>query len=171
MCKNYYIELDKQKEIIEKIDKLKEEIEVNQNEIKSIINEVNIIENEIAEIDKKMIENETKKHNINGHLLKLKAMNDCFTSFVQTANEKLKVWKERKENIDIILTNYDFYLMVISFYIYFAPPMTYKARKSYKDYLYSFDKKLNLENIKKINIYTIFSEVLDSSDKDNEFCD
>ena len=170
MCKNYYIELDKQKEIIEKIDKLKEEIEVNQNEIKSIINEVNIIENEIAEIDKIMIENETKKHNINGHLLKLKAMNDCFTSFVQTANEKLKVWKERKENIDIILTNYDFYLMVISFYIYFAPPMTYKARKSYKDYLYSFDKKLNLENIKKINIYTIFSEVLDSSDKDNEFC-
>ena len=169
-CKNYYNELDKQKEIIEKINKTQEEIEINQKEIKSIINEVNIIESDIAEIDKIMIENETKKHNINNHLLKLKAMNDCFSSFVSTASEKLEVWQERKENIDIILNNFEFYLMVISFYVFFAPPMTYKARKLYKDYLYSFDKKLNLENIKKINIYSIFAEVLDSSEKDNEFC-
>jgi len=170
VLKNYYNELDKQKDIIEKINKTKEEIEANQKEIKSIINEVNIIENDIAEIDKIMIEVDAKKHNINDHLLKLKAMNDCFSNFVTTASEKLQVWKSRKENIDIILNNFEFYLMVISFYVFFAPPLTYKARKEYKEYLYSFDKKLKLENIKQINIYSIFAEVLDSSEKDNEFC-
>ena len=169
-CKNYYNELDKQKEIIEKINKLKEEIELNQQEIKKVIQEVNLIENDISEIDKIMIENDTKKHSINDHLLKLKAMNDCLSSFVTTANEKLIIWKNRKENMDIILQNFEFYLMIISFYIHFAPPLTYKERKKYKEYLYSFDKKLNLENIKKINIYSIFREVLDSSNKDNEFC-
>ena len=56
-CKNYYNELDKQKEIIEKINKLKEEIELNQQEIKKVIQEVNLIENDISEIDKIMIEN------------------------------------------------------------------------------------------------------------------
>jgi hypothetical protein len=69
-----------------------------------------------------MIEVDTKKHNINDHLLKLKAMNDCFSNFVTTASEKLQVWKSRKENIDIILNNFEFYLMVISFYVFFAPP-------------------------------------------------
>ena len=142
-CKNYYNELDKQKEIIEKINKLKEEIELNQQEIKKVIQEVNLIENDISEIDKIMIENDTKKHSINDHLLKLKAMNDCLSSFVTTANEKLIIWKYRKENMDIILQNFEFYLMIISFYIHFAPPLTYKERKKYKEYLYSFDKKLN----------------------------
>ena len=170
MCKNYYNELEKQKEIIDSINKIKEDIEANQKEIKSIIQEVNSIEEEIAEIDKIMIENDTKKHNINDHLLKLKAMNDCFSSFVSTVNEKLEIWKNRKENVDIILNNFDFYLMVISFYLFFAPPLAFKARKKYRDYLYSFDKKLKLENIKKIDVYSIFLEVLDSSDKDNEFC-
>ena len=169
-CKNFYNELEKQKEIIERINKIKEDIELNQKEIKAIIQEVNIIDNDIVEIDKIMIENDTKKHNINDHLLKLKAMNDCFSSFVTTASEKLPIWTTRKENIDIILKNFEFYLMVISFYIFFAPPMTFKQRQKYKEYLYSFDKILNLENIKKINIYSIFLEVLDSSEKDNEFC-
>ena len=169
-CKNYYNEFEKQKEIIEKINKIKEDIETNQKEIKTTIQEVNSIEEEIAEIDKIMIENDTKKHNINDHLLKLKAMNDCFSSFVSTATEKLEIWKRRKENVDIILKNFEFYLMVISFYLFFAPPLSFKARKKYKEYLYSFDKKLNLENIKIIDIYTIFLEVLDSSEKDNEFC-
>ena len=169
-CKNYYNELDKQKEIIEIINKIKEDIETNQKEIKNIIQEVNLIDNDIAEIDKIMIENDTKKHNINDHLLKLKSMNDCFSSFVKTATEKLEIWKQRKENVDIILQNFEFYLMVISFYLYFAPPLSFKVRKQYKEYLYSFDKKLKLENIKKIDIHSIFTEVLDSSDKDKEFC-
>ena len=65
------------------------------------------------------------------NLLKLKAMNDCFSSFVSTVNEKLEIWKNRKENVDIILNNFDFYLMVISFYLFFAPPLAFKARKKY----------------------------------------
>ena len=170
MCKNYYKELEKQKDIIEKINKIKSDIESNQNEIKAVIQEVNLIDNDIAEIDKIMIDNEAKKGTINDHLLKLKAMNDCFSSFVTTATEKLEVWKIRKENIDIILNNFEFYLMVISFYIFFAPPLTYKCRKQYKEYLYSFEKKLGLQNIKKIEIHSIFLEIMDSSEKDNEFC-
>ena len=169
-CKNYYIELDKQKDLMENINKIKEDIETNQNRIKVTIQDVNSIESEIAEIDKIMIETDTKKHNINDHLLKLKAMNDCLSSFVEKAGEKLEIWKRRKENVDIILQNFEFYLMVISFYLFFAPPLTFKKRKEYREYLYSFEEKLNLQNIKKIDIHSIFIEVLDSSNKDNEFC-
>jgi len=43
MCKNYYKELEKQKDIIEKINKIKSDIESNQNEIKAVIQEVNLI--------------------------------------------------------------------------------------------------------------------------------
>ena len=170
MCKKYYNEVDNQKELLGQINKTKEEIEGHQKIIKDIVQQVSIIDDNIVELDKKMNDTETKKSNINGHLLKLKALKDCFTSFVEIATEKLEIWKQRKENIDIILENYDFYLMIISCYIYYAAPLSYKYRKKYKDYLYSLSQKLKLQNIKKIEIYSIFIEILDFSNKDNEFC-
>ena len=169
-CKNYYNEVDNQKQLIGEINKIKEDIENHQNNIKNMVQQVSIIDNDIAEIDKKLLDSETKKSNISGHLLKLKALAECFTSFVTIATEKLELWKKRKENIDIILENYDFYLMVISCYIYYAAPLSYKYRKHYKQFLYSLSQKLNLKNIKILDLYTIFIEVLDSSGKDNEFC-
>ena len=170
MCKRYYNEVDNQNELIQGINKIKEEIEGHQKVIKDIVSQVGVIDNNIAEIDKKLLEAETKKSNISGHLLKLKALADCFTSFVTTATEKLEIWKKRKENIDIILENYDFYLLIISCYIYYAAPLSYKYRKQYKQFLYALSQKLNLKNIKLLEIYSIFYEVLDSSGKDNEFC-
>ena len=170
MCKNYYNQYDSQKELIEEINKTKEEIDNHQKIIKSIVQEVSVIDGDITEIDKKINDTESKKSNINGYLLKLKALIECFTSFVNIATEKLTIWNQRKENIDIILNNFDFYLLVISCYIYYAAPLSYTHRKLYKEYLYSLSDKLNLQNIKKLDIYTIFLEVLDTSIKDNEFC-
>ena len=170
MCKNYYNEYDNQKELLDEINKAKEEIDNHQNIIKSIVQEVSVIDTDIIEIEKKINDTDTKKSNINGHLLKLKALVESFTSFILIATEKLEIWKIRKENIDIILENFDFYLMVISCYLHFAAPLSFNHRKLYQEYLYSLSEKLNLKNIKKINIYSIFLEVLDSSNKDNEFC-
>ena len=170
MCKRYYNEYDNQKELIDDINKIKDEIESHQNIIKDIVQEVSVIDEAIIEIEKKINDTETKKSNINGSLLKLNALIECFTSFVNIATEKLDIWKIRKENIDIILANFDFYLMIISCYIYYAAPLSYNHRKLYKEYLYSLTEKLNLQNIKKLDIYSIILEFLDSSDKDNEFC-
>ena len=170
MCKNYYNEIDNQKELLGQINKNKEEIENHKNIIKDIVQKVSLIDNNVAELNKKMSDTETKKSNINGHLLKLKALRDCFSSFVEIATEKLEIWKKRKENIDIILENFDFYLLVISCYIYYAAPLSYNYRKRYKEYLYLLSQKLKLKNIKNLDIYSIFYEVLDSSNKDNEFC-
>ena len=170
MCKRYYNEYDNQKELIETINKTKEEIEIHQNIIKNIVQEVSVIDEAISEIEKKISDTDTKKSNINGYLLKINSLIESFTSFVTIAEEKLEIWKIRKENIDIILANFDFYLMVISCYIFYAAPLSYNNRKLYKDYLYSLSEKLNLQNIKKLDIYSIILEVLDSSNKDNEFC-
>ena len=170
MCKNYYNEYDNQKELIEEINKIKEEIDNHQKIIKSIVQEVSVIDTDIIEIEKKINDTDTKKSNINGHLLKIKALVESFTSFISIATEKLEIWKIRKENIDIILENFDFYLLVISCYLHYAGPLSFNHRKLYKEYLYSLSEKLNLKNIKKIDIYLIFLEVLDSSNKDNEFC-
>ena len=60
--------------------------------------------------------------------------------------------------------------MVISCYLFYASPLSNNYRNDYKNYLYSLSKKLNLKDIKEFNIYTIFLELLDSSNKDNEFC-
>ena len=103
-------------------------------------------------------------------MLKVNALIECYKSFVSIAIENLEIWKVRKENIDIILENFDYYLLVISCYIYYAAPLSYNYRKLYKEYLYSLSEKLNLKNIKKLDIYSILLEVLDSSNKDNEFC-
>ena len=170
MCKNYYNEYDNQKELIDEINKTKQEIEEHQKVVKDIVQQVSVIDNDISEINNKINDTETKKSNINGHLLKLKALTDCFNSFVTIATDKLEIWKKRKENIDIILEQFDFYLLVISCYIYYAAPLSYNYRKRYKDYLYSLSEKLGLQNIKRLDIYSIFLEVLDSSNKDNEFC-
>ena len=170
VCKKYYKEYDNQKELIEDINKTKEVIKNNQKKIKNIVQEVSAIDEAINEIEKKINVFETKKSNINGYLLKVKALIECCNSFISIAIENLEIWKKRKENIDIILENFDYYLLVISCYIYYAAPLSYNHRKLYKEYLYSLSEKLNLKNIKKLDIHSIFLEVLDSSNKDNEFC-
>ena len=131
---------------------------------------VNVTDTNIIEIEKTINDTDIKKSNINGHLLKLITLIECFNSFVSIATEKLEIWNIRKENIDIILANFDFYLLVISCYIHYVAPLSYNQRKLYKEYLYSFAEKLNLKIIKQLDIYSIFLEVLVSSNKDNELC-
>ena len=170
VCKNYYNELDNQKKLIDEIEALNNEIEGHNKTVKEFIQQATAIDNEITEIEKKLSDLDTKKSNSHNHLLKLQALRDCFNGFIEVANQKLYIWKSKKENIDIILCNFDFYLIVISSYLFYAAPLSNNYRKEFKSYLYSLSKQLNLKDIKEFNIYTIFLELLDSSNKDNEFC-
>jgi hypothetical protein len=124
----------------------------------------------VVEIEKKLTELDTKKSNSHSHLLKLTALRDCFNNFMGVANQKMNIWKEQKEKIDILSKNYDFYLIIISCFLFFAAPLSSNYRKEYKKYLYSFSQKLNINDVKDFEIYQIFLEFLDSSNKDNEFC-
>ena len=170
VCNNYYNELENQKKLIDEIDALNKEIEGHKKTTKEYIQQATAIDNEVTEIEKKLGDLDTKKSNSHNHLLKLQALRDCFNGFIDVANQKLYLWKSKKENLDIILENFDFYLMVISCYLFYAAPLSNNYRKEFKSYLYSLGKKLNLKNVKEFDIYTIFLEVLDSSNKDNEFC-
>ena len=169
-CNNYYIAYDAQKNLINEIDNLGAEIENHNNEIKSFLVKVTTIDTEVIEIEKKLTDLDTKKSNSHSHLLKLTALRDCFNNFMGVANQKMNIWKEQKEKIDTLIKNYDFYLMVISCFLFFAAPLSCNYRKEYKKYLYSFSQKLNLKDIKDFEIHQIFIELLDSSNKDNEFC-
>ena len=82
----------------------------------------------------------------------------------------MDIWKQHKEKFDIILKNYDFYMMIMSCFLFFAAPLSCNYRKEYKKYLYSFAKRLNLTDVKEFDINQVFIEILDSSNKDNEFC-
>ena len=170
VCNNYYNELDNQNKLLDEIEALNKEIQDHTNTTKEFIKQATGIDNEVTEIEKKLGDLETKKSNSHNHLLKLQALRDCFNGFIDVANQKLNLWKSKKENLDIILNNFDFYLMVISCYLFYAAPLSNNYRKTYKSFLYSLSKKLNLKGIKEFNIYTIFLEFLDSSNKDNEFC-
>ena len=170
VCKNYYNELDNQKKLIDDIEALNTEIEGHNKTTKEYIQQATLIDNEITEIEKKLGDLDTKKSNSHNHLLKLQALRDCFNGFIEVANQKLHIWQSKKENIDIILINFDFYLIVISCYLFYAAPLSNNYRKKYKSHLYSLAEKLNLKDIKEFDIYTIFLELLDSSNKDNEFC-
>ena len=169
-CNNYYIAYDGQQNLIKEIDGLVTEIENHNNEIKGFLVKVTSIDTEVIEIEKKLTELDTKKSNSHSHLLRLTALRDCFNSFIEVANQKINIWKEKKEKFDILLKNYDFYLMVVSCFLFFAAPLSCNYRKEYKKYLYSFSQKLNLTDIKDFDLNQIFIEVLDSSNKDNEFC-
>ena len=170
VCNNYYNELDNQKKLLDEIEALNVEIQGHTKTTKEYIQQATAIDNEVTEIEKKLGDLDTKKSNSHNHLLKLQALRDCFNGFIDVANQKLHIWKSNKENLDIILKNFDFYLMVISCYLFYAAPLSNNYRKEYKSFLYSLSKKLNLKDIKEFNIYTIFIELLDSSNKDNEFC-
>ena len=170
VCKNYYNELDNQKKLLDDIEALNKDIEGHNKTVKEFLQQATLIDNEITEIEKKLGDLDTKKSNSHNHLLKLQALRDCFNGFIEIANQKIDIWKSKKENLDIILKNFDFYLMVISCYLFYAAPLSNNYRIDYKNYLYSLSKKLNLKDIKDFNIYTIFLELLDSSNKDNEFC-
>ena len=102
--------------------------------------------------------------------MKLTALRDCFNNFIEVANKKMQIWKDKKEKVDILLQNYDFYLLVVTCFLFYAAPLSCNYRKEYKQYLYSFAKRLNLKDIKEFELNEIFIEVLDSSNKDNEFC-
>ena len=169
-CNNYYIAYDGQKNLIKEIENLNNEIENHNNEIKNFLVKVTTIDTDVVEIEKKLTDLDIKKSNSHNHLLKLTALRDCFNNFIEVANKKMSIWKEHKEKYDILLKNYDFYLIVISCFLFFGAPLSCNYRKEYKKYLYSFSQQLNLKDIKDFEIHQIFIEFLDSSNKDNEFC-
>ena len=169
-CNNYYNIYDGQKNLTKDIESLNKEIENHNNEIKNFLVQVTNIDTEVIEIEKKLTDLDTKKSNSHSLLLKLQSLRDCFNDYIQVANLKINIWKEQKEKFDIILKNYDFYLIVMSCFLFFAAPLSCNYRKEYKTYLYSLSKTLNLSDIKEFEIHKIFIELLDSSNKDNEFC-
>ena len=169
-CNNYYITFDAQKNSIKEIDSLNAEIQSHNDEIKGFLVKVTTIDTEVIEIEKKLTDLDTKKSNSHSHLLKLTALRDCFNNFIDVANQKMDIWKQHKEKFDILLKNYDFYMMIMSCFLFFAAPLSCNYRKEYKKYLYSFAKRLNLTDVKEFDINQVFIEILDSSNKDNEFC-
>ena len=166
----YFIQNEANKNIIDEINQIKNEIQSHEKIKKKIIEEGKIIDDEINKIEQEIRELETRNDNMNHQKLKLKALNSCFNEYYALIEEKLNIWKNKKSTIDIILFNYDFYLMIISCYLIYAAPLNKFYRNLLKKYLYSLSKDLKLENIKEFSICGIIIEFLDNTGKDYEFC-
>ena len=167
-CNNYFNQLEKQTQLINEIEELKNQMETHNKTAKEYIQQATAVDNEITEIEKGISDLDSKKQNINNHLLKYKALCDCLKDFSNVASKKVSIFKNKKESVDLIVENFDFYLMVLSSYIIYAAPLSNNLRKQYKSYLYSLASKLDIKNIKELEIYSILLKVLDYT-KDNEF--
>ena len=166
----YFTQNELNKGLINKINDIKNELNSHEKRKKEIIEEGKIIDDEIIKIEQEIRELESRNDNLNGEKLKLTNLNKCFSEYHTLVNEKINIWKNKKSTIDIILYNYDFYLMIISCYLIYAAPLNKYFRKKLKNYLYSLSKELELENIKEFTLCGIVLEFLDNIDKDKDFC-
>ena len=166
----YFLRNELNKNLIDEINEIKSELDSHEKKKKEIIEEGKIIDDEIIKIDQEIRELESRNDNINGEKLKLNAMNQCFTEYYTLVSEKVNIWNNKKSKIDILLNNFDFYLIIVSCYLIYAAPLNKYYRNQLKHYLYSFSKILEIENIKEFSIWGIIIEFLDDIGKDKEFC-
>ena len=166
----YFIQYENNKNLVDEINQIKNELNSHEKVKKKIIEEGKAIDDEINAIEQEIRELETRNDNMNHQKLKLNALNECFQQYFTLVQEKVNIWKNKKTTVDIILNNFDFYLMVVSCYLIYAAPLNKYYRKQLKSYLYSISKMLKLENIKELSICGIILEFLDGTGKDNEFC-
>ena len=167
---NYFIARNGQKKEIDEVNDLKKQVEEHKKNIKQFLQEATQIDNDIQEIEKAAADIDNNRNNLSGYLLKLNELKNCFTEYVEILGGKINIWKTKKINIDIILENYDFYLLYITCYLLYAAPLNKSYRKIFKKYLFSLAKKLELKNIKEFTLCGFFLEIFDCCGKDNEFC-
>ena len=169
--KNYFDEIDRQKEILDEIKRLTNEIADHNAKSREYINNVTNIDKEITDIETEINKVlDVKKANITSLINKLDGLKSVFEEYLKVSNEKVKIWETKKGDIDAILLNYDFYLMILSAYIYFGAPLNKGYRNKFRKFLYSLSNKLEIKDLKEFPIYKIFIEVLDQTGKDAEFC-
>jgi hypothetical protein len=166
----YFIQYENNKNLVDEINQIKNELNSHEKVKKKIIEEGKAIDDEINAIEQEIRELETRNDNMNHQKLKLNALNECFQQYFILVKEKVSIWQSKKTTVDIILNNFDYYLMIVSCYLVYAAPLNKYYRKQLKSYLYSISKALRLENIKEFTICSIILEFLDGTGKDNEFC-
>ena len=169
-CKKYFDEVDNQKEILDEIEKLKNDIDSHNATIKEYIKNVTVIDEETATIEKNISDLDTKKFNINSHLQKLEGLKKCFEEFIETTNPKINILQNKKNDLDIILNNFDFYLVIMSSFIFYAGVFNKSYREKFKQFLYSLSSQFEINDIKDFPIYKIFLFILDATGDDAEFC-
>ena len=168
--KKYFDERDNQKELLDNIEKIKNDIDEHKKIIKQCSTNLVNIATEIEKFEKDLINFDNEKFNVNSHMNKLEGMKHCFEELITSSNEKIEIWKKKKETVDILLNNFDFYLYVISSYLYYAGPLNKNFRLKLKMFLYSQASQLGIEDINTFPFYKIFLELLDYINKDHEFC-
>ena len=168
--KKYFDERENQKELLDNIDKIKKDIEEHRKIIKQCSTNLVNIAVEIEKFEKDLTNYDNEKFNINSHLNKLEGMKKCFEELITSSLEKIDIWKNKKEIVDILLKDFDFYLYFISSYLFYAGPLNKSYRNKLTLFIYSQSKNLEIENIKKFPFYEIFLQVLDYIKKDHEFC-
>ena len=169
--KNYFDEFDRQKEILGEIQRLTNEIGEHNAKSREYINNVTNLDKEITEIETEINKVlDVKRSNIGSLINKLDGLKSVFEDYISISSEKLKIWVSKKGDIDAILSGFDFYLMLISSYIFYGEPLNKTYRNKFRKYLYSLAPILGLNDLKEFPIYKIFIEVLDQTGKDSEFC-
>lgn len=167
-CKNYFDQMDEQKPLLDEIENIKEKIKAHNDTIKQYNKNITNIEKESSDLEKSITDIEKKKQNIISLLDKKAAIKKTFEEFIAVSKEKNAIWEAKKQKIDSILSNYDFYLMLFSTFISYAAPLSKSHRNKLKMYIYSLGEELGI-TVSEITISEIAMLLLDAIGKDNEF--
>ena len=137
----FFMQNEANKNLIDEINEIKNKLNKHEKKKKEIIEEGKIIDDEIIRIEQDIRELESRNDNLNGEKLKLNALYKCFDEYYNLVSEKINIWIDKKNKIDTILNNYDFYLILISSFLIYAAPLNKFYRNQFKIYLYSLSKK------------------------------
>ena len=162
-CKKYYDEYGNQSALLEEINKIKGGIEEHQKVLEEIIKNIKNIDKKIENIDSDLANAEKAKSNYMNQIEKKTNLLNITSDFLNLTKDKLQMWNEKKDTIDQLLLNFSFYLMFISAYITYAPPLNKGYRYNLEQFIYS--KKAN-ENVKEYSLLNLIFNFLDITNKD-----
>ena len=142
--KKYYKVHDDNIEIRDEIKKLEKDIEEKKITISKHEEEFKNIDKEIDQLQFQIDNLETSKINIVNQLDKYRLLVNGYNTFIETTKENENIWKSKKNEIENILKYFDYYMIFISFFLYFQI-FSFSFVVSIK-LLYPFTNNLYLSN-------------------------
>jgi len=150
----------KVKDIEKKLVKQNQDLE-KKNQALDILNE------EINKKEKDIQELERNKLRIFNSMSKYTEMNSIYTHFIENANQKLTLWKAKKDEYEISIKNFEFCVIFLSAYVAYAGVFNNSYRKKIKSFFKSKVEDFLISNIKKVDFIAMAMEMINlKKDKD-----
>jgi dynein heavy chain len=163
----YYTEREKYKEFFKSVEDLESKIKTLEKANQSTVEQLKEITNQISILEKNINDTERVKSKIGTQIrnrLDLKEMCDDLETAI---NEKQEYWQKKLENVNKVIDSKEFYILFLSFYIFYAGAFNFTYRNKIKDI---FSKKAEEQGIyvRKLDFVSVAQDFFDMKN-DKEF--